>query len=523
MDRFLTKFFIIYFILLTSLFAVDFKVASYNVENLFDLNYDKTEYDEYIPNKTNWNEDTLSIKLQNTSTVLKDLNADIIGLQEIESQQALDLLLKYLPEYKYSAFIKNPKSAIGIGLISKYKIVKFTPLEVDPNNNHSRPILEVDIKIEDKIIKIFVNHWRSKSAAESSRIPYAKALYQRIKELKCNEEYIILGDFNSNYNEFETFKYNRKLNDTNGITAINDILKTTINSNFITKENYFDCKNRVHYNLWLDLSSYKRFSYKFQGSNETPDSIIVSTNLFDGKNIEYINNSFEVFAPSYLYKKNYIQRWQIDKKGYHKKRGYSDHLPIFARFSTDIPNTQSFSKELDLTKISSLYELDEITTPIELKNVIVIYKTANSAIIKQKDGRSIFIYNEAKELELGKAYDLIVSKISLFYGQKQINKIETLKLIDENINYNHLFLDVNSVNLDDYNIQNEIITNLKGKFIKNRLQYNNKSIKLYAKNKNILPAQNSYIIIKKAHLSNYQGNIQLILYSKDDYEIVGSH
>jgi len=53
-----------------SLCAQDFKIASYNVENIFDLKYDGTEYKEYIPNtNTNWNKKTYTIKLKNISKV----------------------------------------------------------------------------------------------------------------------------------------------------------------------------------------------------------------------------------------------------------------------------------------------------------------------------------------------------------------------------------------------------------------------------------------------------------------------
>ena len=57
-------------------------VASYNVENLFDLENDGYEYDEYLPNYySEWNEKNYKIKLQNISKVIKDINADIIAIE----------------------------------------------------------------------------------------------------------------------------------------------------------------------------------------------------------------------------------------------------------------------------------------------------------------------------------------------------------------------------------------------------------------------------------------------------------
>lgn len=505
--------------IVSSVYALEFKVATYNVENLFDLNNDGTEYEEYIPDNTNWNKETLDVKLTNISQVISDLNVDILALEEVESQTALDLLLSRVSQYRYNAFVKNPKSAIGIAVISKYEITGFNAIEVDAKNPHSRPILEVDIKIDDKTIKVFANHWRSKNASESARIPYAKALYTRIKQLPCETDYIILGDFNSNYNEYDTFKYNRILNDTNGIAGINDILKTTINSTFITKDNLYECDDYVHYNLWLETPSYKRFSYRFRGSYETPDSIIISTSLLDGNNIDYVDSSFSVFMPYYLYQREFIQRWKIDKKGFHKRTGYSDHLPIFAKFTTTPKKTDNV-KKLDLSKISSLYEIESILTPLTIKDAVVLYKTAKSAIIKQANDRAIFIYNVATELETGKIYDLTVNKISLFYGQKQITEISNVTQKGVATDYTTYFQKGNNVDFSDFNLQNEIVSDVTGYFVKKELRIGNQSIRIYTKNNHLLPPQKSNINIKSAHLSIYNNTPQLVIYSKDDYEVI---
>ena len=67
-----------------------FKIASYNVENLYDLEFNGTEYPEYIPNTVfRWNKQNFTIKLRNISQVIKDLEADIVALQEIESKKEL--------------------------------------------------------------------------------------------------------------------------------------------------------------------------------------------------------------------------------------------------------------------------------------------------------------------------------------------------------------------------------------------------------------------------------------------------
>ncbi|MDI6687595.1 MAG: hypothetical protein QME06_05165, partial [Desulfobacterales bacterium] len=81
----------------------------------------------------------------------------------------------------------------------------------------------------------------------------------------------------------------------------------------------------------------KRWSYNFFGEKNSHDSIIVSKGLYDKNGISYTDNSFDRFTPDYLFKGKALYQWQrTDKgKGEHLGKGYSDHLPIFACFSTE--------------------------------------------------------------------------------------------------------------------------------------------------------------------------------------------
>jgi len=84
------KVFWLLLITLTFLGGTEVKIATYNVENLFDMNDDGTEYEQYIPNTSwGWTEEMHRIKLRNTAQVIKDMGADVIGLQEIESETVL--------------------------------------------------------------------------------------------------------------------------------------------------------------------------------------------------------------------------------------------------------------------------------------------------------------------------------------------------------------------------------------------------------------------------------------------------
>ena len=513
-----------------------FKIASYNVQNLFDLNYNKTEYQEYIPNKKSlWNNITYTTKLFNIIKVINDLNSSIIALQEIESKNVLEDISKYT-KYKYKSFIKHKNSAIGLAILSKYKILKSKTIYIKNNSKLQRPIQKIIVKIKNHNLIIFNNHWPSKKNKESKRVKYALILMKYIKQYIKDSEYLIIGDLNSNYNEYETFKYNKKLNDTSGITSINHILNTTINNKYITKYNIYDSKFNsmiIHYNLWLELKYKNRFSYKYKGTNTTPDNILLSKKLLDNKNIEYINNSFNVFKPVYLYKNNQIKKWKI-KKNIHQNSGYSDHLPIYALFKINNNITKiKKSKKMSLysknnIKISQLYNIDTLEQNIILKNIIVIYKYKNNYIIKQKNDKPIYIYNTKYKLQLGYMYNIQISSIKNYYGLKQISKIEKIKSLNKKYDYKKLYKNSNTINIksnkDKYN--NEIITSLKGIYKNNYLHYKYKNIeykiKLYSKNKKLLPKNNQKINIISGHLIIYKSKLQIKLHKKSDYELINN-
>ncbi len=500
-------------------FAKDFTIASYNVENFFDLKYDKTEYKEFIPNtKSNWNKKTYTTKLNNIIKVINDLDKDIIALQEIESNEAFNAITKNLPQYKYNIFKKYKTSSVGLAILSKYKITDFELLNVK-HSKVNRPILKVSINIDNHKLLLFNNHWPSKRNEESQRVLYAQTIQEYINKLDEDIDYIILGDLNSNYNEFETFKYS-KLNNTYNLTGINDVLNTRNENDFISVNKILSEVKRVHYNLWLELNYTQRYSYKFKGQNETPDNIILPKSMFDDKNISYKKNSFGVFKPNYLIKNEEIFRWKI-QNNIHKNSGFSDHLPIFASFST---SKQPKYESEKLNFIDKLYSQNNLSYPIILKDILLLYKTGEIAIVKQKDNRAIFIYKNIDNLDYNRVYTLKINKIKEFNGLLEITDFTILNNHEKNINKESLYLYASKFDIQNNIFQNEIITNITGTIKDNYFHYifknENKKIKVYSKNKELLPNNGQKITIINAHLGFYKSKPQIIIYKKSDYKYV---
>ncbi len=313
------------------------KIATYNVENLFDLNRDGSEYAEYIPNTSwQWNRKNYRIKLKNIASVIADANPDIIALQEIESRVALrDLQAQLKKEGLYLphlAIADAKSTTVKNALLSKYPIVSKKEVWVTRKLRY-RNILEVKLLIDGEPLYLFVNHWKSKGGPESRRVVSAKALKRRVDELD-GKNIILLGDFNSHYDEKNIFKKNRKHNDTKGITGINDILKTTKNGAGVRLID-LQKSDKYLYNLWYELPKKRRWSHNFYGKKHSLDSIIISPALYDKRGLEYVVGSFNKFDKSYLFKKKAIYRWQQKRKSpkRHLGKGYSDHLLIYADFT----------------------------------------------------------------------------------------------------------------------------------------------------------------------------------------------
>ncbi|SFP37540.1 endonuclease/exonuclease/phosphatase family protein [Hydrogenimonas thermophila] len=514
---------IILFILSSFLLAKDFRVASYNVENLFDLQRSGSEYTEYIPfTKYGWNKRAFNIKVNNIAQVICDMKPDIIGLQEIESDyslKALQIALKRCGlRMPYRAIANKKPSTVKTALLSKYPIIK--KREIDPDGKlRSRNILEVLLNVAGRRLFIFVNHWKSRSGAESRRITSAKALMKRLLKLPKNSDYILLGDFNSNWDEYKTILRTPRLNDTNGITGINHILKTIKDDKLVTK---FNIRWPYHYDLWLELPPEKRWSHNFFGKKSALDHIILPYGMFDNKGINYKDKTFHVFKPNYLIKRDgSIFRWQVSEKGYgkHLNRGYSDHLPIYAEFTTKpfILTTKKVEVESPSTKlekniahISDLYNMPLGWKNITIPEAVVIYKKPPFAILKEPNDRAILVYKDINALRYSHKYKVLVKDLYEYRGLREITKLKVLKDLGKRYINNLLLKNFKDLNKKEY--INEVVKKITGKYRDGYLYYKNgKKIKIYFKNGESIPVNNETVTLKNIRIGLYKNKPELVV------------
>ena len=255
--------------LFSLLFSSELKIATYNVENLFDDKISGSEYRDFKSNR--WNSAKYQQKLRKISRVLRELNADVVALNEIENENVIKELAN-LSGYKFYKFATLKGSPVGLGLLSRYRISD-SEIYVVPDVK-TRPILMSRVEFEGHSIEFFIAHFPAAKNHLKHRIAAANTMKKAVKNSKNG---VILGDLNSNYG------YKFLLNGLDGWT-----------------------------NLWEFLPSYQRSSYK--NGKSAIDHIILSKDLM-GKNLRYKDGSFGVFKANFM------------------DDSYSDHYPLYAILS----------------------------------------------------------------------------------------------------------------------------------------------------------------------------------------------
>lgn len=193
------------------------RVANFNCENLFarhnlDKNVDPTKEDGFLIDQTAFDIfDDAEKKL--TAEAIKEVNADVIALEEVESLRILDLInSKYLKNlYSYDVLIDahDPRK-INVAVLSKYPIISVRTHRNEKSSMpkekwlFSRDCLEVEIDVDGKPLFLYVNHLKSMMEGCDKTKPHRVEQSKRVAEIidekwKDNNyegNFIVLGDLN---------------------------------------------------------------------------------------------------------------------------------------------------------------------------------------------------------------------------------------------------------------------------------------------------------------------------------------
>jgi len=290
----------------------------YNVENLFDtIDNPNTRDNEFLPkSEKKWDTYRYNYKLNQLDKVFSEIVKkenenrlpDIIGLCEVENKLVIDDLLKTetFKNHTYKIIHKQSPDGRGIDCAllvdEKFEVLNsdFIKINNPIESRATRDIVFGKLKFKNQIINVFVNHWPSRwggqEASNHKRVFVAEVLRKYIDNNTLESDFnLIMGDFND-------YPTNESLAE---VLVKDDLVNLMSKSNVSGRGSY---NYRGNWD-WLDQIIVSQYDFK-----------LISFGAFEEDFMMYTNKKGEVY-PNRSFGGN---NWYA---------GFSDHLPVFLRFT----------------------------------------------------------------------------------------------------------------------------------------------------------------------------------------------
>ncbi len=305
---------------------MQYTIAFYNIENLFDTHNDPfTNDDDFLPTSDKrWTQKKYDRKIYKIGSVISQIGTDenttppvIVGLAEVENKRVLKDLLasKDLQSINYDYVHYNSLDERGIDVALIYNKDVFTVnssetfnifiTDEDGEIDFTRDVLLVSGMLGEEEIHIIVNHWPSRREGEEAS-SYKRVLaaqknievVNRLKQENPNSKIIVMGDFNDNPDDDSVEELVAGANLYNPMQNLRSIDKGSLNHDF--NWNVFD-----QIMVSINFLETKPNTLKFSDAN-----------IFDSKFLTQYNGKY----------KGQPYRTFVGKK---YKGGFSDHFPVF--------------------------------------------------------------------------------------------------------------------------------------------------------------------------------------------------
>ncbi|MDR0557446.1 MAG: endonuclease/exonuclease/phosphatase family protein [Treponema sp.] len=322
------------------------RIATWNVQALFDGTEDGCEYEEYVDG-AGWAREKYLARLNSIAHALDSLEEtpDILTVIEVEKSQILeDLADNYLKEYGYhwTFFGNNEGAPLGIGVLSRFPLAQTRAHSLSNQGLViPRPVLEVWVAVEEKPLALFLCHWKSKLGgdAETEELRRAAALViaRRVSDIQrenADAPIVVMGDLNENYDEFYrqgNSVVTALLPDDPDASALaldrvcTDFLvisrKKPPEARYFSEGDGWAFAPAVFYSPWA--SELSGGSYNYHDAWETIDHFLLNAPLFDGAGWDFDSCTvidIEPFINAYGYPASYNPG---------TGNGLSDHVPLF--------------------------------------------------------------------------------------------------------------------------------------------------------------------------------------------------
>ncbi|MBI5915809.1 MAG: hypothetical protein HY842_10555 [Bacteroidetes bacterium] len=308
-----------------------FRIAFYNVENLFDTVDDPAKQDEeFMPgSKKKWTPARYQTKLDHLARVVEGMGFPaLLGLAEVENATVLKDFCKKTSlaahGYCFAHFESPDVRGIDVALLYRRQDFKVLaaetiridfPAEVkgDQPNYVTRDVLVVRGVFQKKdTLNVLVAHFPSRTGgqkeSEPKRLFVAKQVRKKVDEIlrkNPNANVVVMGD----------------LNDEPTDPSVAETLAAQSLTDSPAATGLYDCMSK--------LDAEGKGTYNFRGDWNMLDHIILSGSLLTSKRLHF--SEAAIFQQDWMMytDEKYGKAPSRTYGGDHYFGGYSDHLPVF--------------------------------------------------------------------------------------------------------------------------------------------------------------------------------------------------
>lgn len=262
--------------------AQNVRIATYNVENLYDtINAPAVSDGEFTPTGSRkWNTAKYETKIEEVSRSIANVKADIMGLCEVENATTLRAVMP--SGYRFVHYDSPDVRGIDVALIYDPTVLRVNssePIRVSPTYR-TRHILRVDGVIGTTPVTLIVAHLPSRLGNSTTAAIQRYNVGKMIDSIAATaENVVVMGDFNQNPSP--------------------QLLKKLYNT---TAQPFKDGKG----------------SYAYRDVWQMYDQIFVSTPL-----------RFSLIGDAVVHRPQELIEHKGRYRGYPKKGHPSDHLPVY--------------------------------------------------------------------------------------------------------------------------------------------------------------------------------------------------
>lgn len=319
-----------------------FRVASYNVENLFDCRHDTLHDDyEFLPDATrHWTYSKYKKKLDNLARVITALGGwtppALVALCEVENDSVLTDLTRYsvLRNHDYRYILTHSDDLRGIDVALLYQRALFKPihqqsLRVEKPRKNDRPTRDIlyvsGLLLNGDTLDVLVGHFPSRRGGAKQSAPYRekaalciKAVADSLFRIRKRAQILVMGDFND-------YPHSR-------------LVRETLQAELSPLSPTLPDERKLYHLLARQAAEAKHTgSYKYQGAWQWLDHILVSGSLLlQDAPLHTSEQRAGVFAPPFLLTEDPKYGGMQPFRTYYGMKyqgGYSDHLPMYAEFT----------------------------------------------------------------------------------------------------------------------------------------------------------------------------------------------